>query len=261
MTLTISTDGAGLTLLTLLKPEVRAALETDPGPDYPPAEIGLLPGDADEYIITNGGLKGPRGHFTRDETGAVVASTSLAGCSSGFGRSLVEARIGRTDRACGESQYEEGQVSYFMRTLNNAFHREELFDRFARLDPAQPPLWGRLTAPTMLAHLCDQMRMPFRDNPSAPIPGPQRYPILQQLILYLLPWPKGTIQGPPEAFETTPAGWSADLATLKELVDQFVNASSDRRWPDHPNFGPMNHRVWGFFSYRHFDHHLRQFGV
>ena len=34
MTLTIATDGAGLTLEAALKPEVRAALDTDPGPDY-----------------------------------------------------------------------------------------------------------------------------------------------------------------------------------------------------------------------------------
>jgi CubicO group peptidase (beta-lactamase class C family) len=72
MTLTIGTDGAGLALDVRLKPEVRAALDTDPGPDYPPADIGLLPGDGDEYIVTNGGLKGLRGFFSRDEGGAVV---------------------------------------------------------------------------------------------------------------------------------------------------------------------------------------------
>jgi CubicO group peptidase (beta-lactamase class C family) len=72
MTLTITTDGTGLTLEALLKPEIRAALDTDPGPDYPPAEFGLLPGDTNEYIVTNGGLKGLRGFFSRDETGAVI---------------------------------------------------------------------------------------------------------------------------------------------------------------------------------------------
>ena len=40
--------------------------------DYPSAEMGLLPGDKDEYIITSGGLKGQRGFFTRDKSGAVV---------------------------------------------------------------------------------------------------------------------------------------------------------------------------------------------
>ena len=58
MTLTIATDGAGLTLDARLKPEVRAALDTDPGPDYPPADIGLLPGDGDEYIVTERRFEG-----------------------------------------------------------------------------------------------------------------------------------------------------------------------------------------------------------
>jgi CubicO group peptidase (beta-lactamase class C family) len=78
MTCTISTDGAGLTLECLIKPEVRAGLETDPGPDYPPVGIGLLPGDGDEYIVIDGGLKGLRGFFTRDKTGVVVG-IDLAG--------------------------------------------------------------------------------------------------------------------------------------------------------------------------------------
>ena len=47
-------------------------------PDYPPAEIGLLPGDEDEYIVTSGGLTGQRGFFTRDESGVVVG-VDLAG--------------------------------------------------------------------------------------------------------------------------------------------------------------------------------------
>jgi hypothetical protein len=47
-------------------------------PDHAPFDFGLLPGDADEYIITSGAFKGQRGFFTRDETGAVVG-VDLAG--------------------------------------------------------------------------------------------------------------------------------------------------------------------------------------
>jgi CubicO group peptidase (beta-lactamase class C family) len=76
--LTIGTDGAALTLEVDIKPEIRAAAKTELPPGYPPADIGLLPGDADEYIITNGGLRGQRGFFTRDDSGA-VAGVDLAG--------------------------------------------------------------------------------------------------------------------------------------------------------------------------------------
>jgi CubicO group peptidase (beta-lactamase class C family) len=78
MAMTIATDGAGLTLEVDIKPEIRAASETELPPGYPPAVIGLLPGDGDEYIISEGGLKGQRGFFTRGESGAVVG-VDLAG--------------------------------------------------------------------------------------------------------------------------------------------------------------------------------------
>lgn len=152
-------------------------------------------------------------------------------------------------------------MSYVLRTMLNPAHRQALFDRLERLDPAQPPLWGRMTAPSMLAHLCDQMRMPFNDHPSGHIPGVPQNAIMKQLVLHFLPWPKGTIQGPPEAFHSKPGNWSDDLATLSELIDQFVNAPPAGPWSDHPNFGRMNRREWGIFCYRHFDHHLCQFGV
>jgi hypothetical protein len=78
MTLTIATKGAGLTIECGIKPEIRAAADTELPPDLPPAGLGLLPGDADEYIVTDGGLKGQRGFFTRDENGVIVGA-DLAG--------------------------------------------------------------------------------------------------------------------------------------------------------------------------------------
>jgi hypothetical protein len=124
-----------------------------------------------------------------------------------------------------------------MRTINNPSHRRRLFDRLERLDPEQPALWGSLTPPRMVAHLCDQMRMPLSDEPVAPVASPTRYPVLRELFLYLLPWPKGKVQAPPGAFETDPAEWSEDLARLSGLVDDYVSLEPDRSWPDHPHFG------------------------
>lgn len=78
MVLTISSDGAGLTLDVRIKPELRAAAATALPPDVAPAAIGLLPGGGDEYIVTGGSLGGQRGFFTRDAGGAVVG-VDLAG--------------------------------------------------------------------------------------------------------------------------------------------------------------------------------------
>ena len=152
-------------------------------------------------------------------------------------------------------------MSLLVRTIDDPADRRELFDRLGRLNATRAPLWGRLSAPRMLVHLCDQMRMPFNDNPSGPLPGPPRVAGVREAFLYFLPWPKGRIQGPPEAFLTEPGTWSEDLATLRDLVDQFVNADPQGPWAVHPNWGHLSRRQWGVFCYRHFDHHLKQFGV
>lgn len=79
MTLSIDSDGAGLRLEVLLKPEIReAAPDTELPQDHAPFAFGLLPGDADEYIITSGAFTGQRGFFTRDAADAVTG-VDLAG--------------------------------------------------------------------------------------------------------------------------------------------------------------------------------------
>jgi len=78
MTLTIDTAGADLRMEVKMKPEVRAGAGKDAPADYPPFDVGLLPGNKDEYIVTSGGLQGQRGFFTRDTSGAVVG-VDLAG--------------------------------------------------------------------------------------------------------------------------------------------------------------------------------------
>jgi hypothetical protein len=77
MTLTVDTVDARLRMDGRIKPEIRAVAKNAP-PDHEPFDFGLLPGDADEYIVTGGGLEGQRGFFTRDASGAVVG-VDLAG--------------------------------------------------------------------------------------------------------------------------------------------------------------------------------------
>ncbi|MGW3123500.1 serine hydrolase domain-containing protein [Streptomyces sp. NPDC001107] len=74
----IATDGTRLTLAVGIKPEIREASDEEMPADYPAAAIGFLPGDGDEYIVTEGGLKGQRGYFSRDADGSVTG-VDLAG--------------------------------------------------------------------------------------------------------------------------------------------------------------------------------------
>ena len=71
MTITIGADGGRLWLAPLMQPEIRAAADSDL-PDHATFDVGLLPGDTDEYVITGGALRGHRGFFTRAPCGSVM---------------------------------------------------------------------------------------------------------------------------------------------------------------------------------------------
>lgn len=76
MTFIITADGTSLSLEVMIRPEIRAASEAELPADYPPFPFGLLP--SDEYIVTDGPMKGQRGFFSRDENGTIVG-VDLAG--------------------------------------------------------------------------------------------------------------------------------------------------------------------------------------
>jgi hypothetical protein len=141
-----------------------------------------------------------------------------------------------------------------------------LFERLRRLSPASEPLWGRLSAPQMLAHLVDAARLGLgQSEPPAQGRGVARllgHPPLKQLFVYLLPFPRHAPRVP-ALFVTTPGVWADDVATLERLTERLAERAGERgaHWPRHPYFGRMSRRAWGVLGWKHMDHHLRQFGV
>ena len=148
-----------------------------------------------------------------------------------------------------------------MPTMFHQATHAEVVNRIQQLRPDAQRLWGRMTAPEMIAHLSDQMHHTLGDVTVNGIPGRLRNPLLRYLVIYWLPWPKGRVKGPPEAFVTKPTSWEADVTTLLELVDRFVERGPGGEWPEHALFGRMTGKDWGVFCHKHFNHHLSQFGV
>lgn len=133
--------------------------------------------------------------------------------------------------------------------------------RISMLQPDATPRWGRLTAPLMICHLSDQLRIALGQLPARPRRSILRYAIFRELALYMLPWPQGNVEGASEMFSTPPAQWPEDIMTLRGLMGRLVEEEHRGRWPDHPIFGHMSRGDWLALTRRHFDHHLRQFGV
>ena len=147
-----------------------------------------------------------------------------------------------------------------MKTAWNAPDRSNLQDRLMALGPGSSPRWGRLSAPQMICHLAESLRMASGDLVAAPKQLPIRFTPLKQLLIYCVPIPKGA-PTLPELLAREPAAWEADVAEVRHLLDQLAARKPDGNWPDHPAFGRLHGRTWGVLVYRHMDHHLRQFGV
>jgi len=147
------------------------------------------------------------------------------------------------------------------RSMFDDFCRQEVLTRLRGLKPDAQARWGRMSAPQMVAHLTDQMHHALGDAPVEARPGKLRGPLVRYASIYLIPWPKGRIKGPPEAFVTQPVSWQADVSELEGLLGRLATRGSEGDWPDHALFGHMSGRDWGVFIHKHFHHHLRQFGV
>ena len=146
------------------------------------------------------------------------------------------------------------------KSLSNTRARMELLDRLEHLAPEATPLWGRMTAPQMLAHLVDWMLMAKGELEVAAKNRPLRYPPFKQLVIYWLPFPKG-VPTAPELISRKPLAWAIEHAAVRQHVQSFENLNPKAMWPEHPVFGKMTPKAWGVLGYRHMDHHLRQFGI
>src|ERR1700681_682890 len=106
------------------------------------------------------------------------------------------------------------------RSLADARARQELVDRLDRLSPEAKPLWGKMSAPQMLAHVSDWMRMAKGQLKAAPKKRALRFPPLKQLAIYWLPFPKG-VPTAPELLSRKPLAWTVERAALREHVKSF----------------------------------------
>jgi hypothetical protein len=77
------------------------------------------------------------------------------------------------------------------RSLSDARARQHLVDRLERLSPEAKALWGKMSAPQMLAHLADWMLMAKGELKTAPKNRGLSFPPVKQLAIYWLPFPKG----------------------------------------------------------------------
>jgi hypothetical protein len=148
-----------------------------------------------------------------------------------------------------------------MATIWDAGTREALLARLDRLQPDTPARWGKFTCPDMMGHLNDSLRMPLGDVTAKPRNVPIRFFPLKQLIIYVVPFPKGVPTAPELIARVGRCVWDDEVKLFRELLNRLAARSDATVWPAHPAFGAMSRRDWGVLGYRHISHHFTQFGA
>ena len=148
-----------------------------------------------------------------------------------------------------------------MGSILNESNRAEICKRLRSLSGSSTARWGSMDVTGMLQHLCLSARMTVGE---LPVPSANKrvfqvFP-LKHLILYVLPFPKGA----PTATELKPVvaeSVEVERAALLELLERIGSGPREGAGPAHPLFGPLTWKEWGVVTYKHADHHLKQFGA
>lgn len=139
--------------------------------------------------------------------------------------------------------------------------RHELLARAERLTGDAPARWGKLTCPRMMAHVNDALRMPLGEVNPPLRKTPLRLFPLKQLIIYVVPFPKGAPSAPMLFARGDSAVFPDEVQAFRQILQRLAGRSAEVSWPAHPAFGRMSRGDWGALGYKHVDHHFTQFGV
>jgi len=146
-----------------------------------------------------------------------------------------------------------------VKTLLDSQDRSLILQRLQRLRPDATPAWGTLTAPRMLCHAADQLRVALGEVPSRPTHNFVSRTLVKLIVVNTgFKPPRGKIKTAPEMLSSEPTSWEADLAASVELAERVGQGTASAV---HPAFGPLSPQEWGRLCWKHLDHHLVQFGV
>jgi hypothetical protein len=139
--------------------------------------------------------------------------------------------------------------------------RSSFVERAGKLTADARPLWGRMNAGAMMAHLNDSLRMAFGDLPCKSKNLPLRYKPVRRLFIYYLPMPKGAPTAPELIARCSGASLEDERENFAQLLDRCGAVTPATKLGEHPAFGDLDYKEYGALIAKHTDHHLRQFGL
>ncbi|TDL99502.1 MAG: hypothetical protein C4K58_06280 [Flavobacteriaceae bacterium] len=124
--------------------------------------------------------------------------------------------------------------------------------------------WGTLSVGQMCCHLSDSLEIALGKREGGKEPISIIFSLKPSVwIATSFPWPKGVFFSPKSMnhknLGSQSEGFDKDREKLLKLLEEFIQKETN--YFPHPMLGNMNSKEWGKMVSRHFDYHLKQFGV
>ena len=146
-----------------------------------------------------------------------------------------------------------------IRNLLDEEIKQDIIRRINKLTPATQRRWGIMEVAQMLAHLQAQFAVAFgTDKLKGNFFIRLFAPLLKRMLYSETPFKKNLATD--KTFKISDhREFQKEKQQLLEMIESFSHETI--RKDPHPYFGKLTHDQWGMSSWKHMDHHLRQFGV
>src|SRR5689334_23011948 len=112
-----------------------------------------------------------------------------------------------------------------MPTVLDPAERATLVARLRRVQPTARPRWGTFTAPRMICHLVDALRVGVGELAVQRTDTLPSRTLVKWIVVYSpLQPPPGKVQTAPEMLSTHPTTWGQDMSTVEELIERMAAA-------------------------------------
>lgn len=150
-----------------------------------------------------------------------------------------------------------------MKNLFDAACAQEIQQRIASLRADSPRQWGKMNAGQAAAHCANAMEMATGDKKLPRVWFGYLFgPLVKPMVLGEGKQMQRDAPTSRNLRIEDQRNLEAEKQRLGKLVDRFAKGGKAgcTRHP-HPFFGALTPEEWSVLTYKHLDHHLRQFGV
>lgn len=139
---------------------------------------------------------------------------------------------------------------------------QEIISRINSLQSTTQRKWGKMDVAQMLWHCNKTLGTATGDVATKPSFFLRlMQPMIRKMVLSPKPYKESLPTGK-EFLIKSDKNFEQEKQNLLERINKFIaNGESKVDGLVHPAFGKLTAEQWGYSQWKHFDHHLRQFGA